>query len=95
MRSGGLKGGRSTWVFDADRPPPAGFSRADVQDILQAAGNPALRSMPAQSPGNPCCDRYVYLVTIRYPDGATRSFHAVDGDQHPAPLDRLLHLLAA
>src|SRR5690348_7987937 len=50
VRSGGLTGGKTRWVFDADQPPPEGFSRADVADILERAGSPALRSMPAQPP---------------------------------------------
>lgn len=94
MRGGGLRPQRLTRVFAPDRPPPAGFTRTDVDAVLKAAGNPALRAVPTTTPGNTCCDLYVYRITVTWEDDTSSSFTTVDGATDPAPLRRLLSLIS-
>jgi hypothetical protein len=94
IRSGGIQGGKSTFVFALDRTPPRGFTTADVTDILKAAADPMLKQVGATPPGDTCCDRYVYHLTVEYPDGSTDSYSAVEGEHQPAPLAHLLDLVA-
>jgi hypothetical protein len=93
VRSGGLRGERTTYVFADDRKPPRGFSRADVTAVLKAAADPMLKR-DHSSPGGSCCDRYVYRVTIMLPDGTSSTQVAVEGNPQPAPLEHLLDLVA-
>jgi hypothetical protein len=95
VRSGGIRGGTDTWRFAADQPPPNGFSKADLAAILTAAADPDLKSQTESSPGNPCCDRYLYRVTVTWPDGTSRTFATVDGESRTPELAKLLHLMAA
>ncbi len=78
IQSGGLKPVKKTLVFAHGRAAPEGFTKADVQAVLQAAADPALKTAQP-TPGDPCCDRYVYRVTISYPDGTSTTFTTVEG----------------
>jgi hypothetical protein len=43
-------------------------------------------------PANPCCDRFEYLVTVRYTNGVTKKVRTVDGADAPALLWRVIRL---
>jgi hypothetical protein len=91
VQSGGLKPIRKTFVFAMDRPAPDGFTRADVKAVLQAAGNPALKK-PQPTPRDTCCDRYLYRISISYPDGTSTTFTTVEGAPTTPAASRLLSL---
>ena len=94
VRSGGLRGDRTTYVFALHRSPPPGFTEAEVRAVLKAAADPALKNLGPTHPGNSCCDQYVYRLTVVLPDGTSRSYGAVQGSQQPASLSQLLDLIA-
>ncbi len=91
VQSGGLGVVRHRFVFAMDQPPPDGFTRADVAAVLAAAANPTLK-LAQPDPGNSCCDRYVYRVSIVYRDGTTTSFTTVDGGPTTPAAAHLLDL---
>ncbi|MGI8700985.1 MAG: hypothetical protein ACR2JU_07230 [Nocardioidaceae bacterium] len=93
VRRGGLKPQTFAVHVAVGQAPPDGFTRSDVVAVLRAASRPALRTAAATTPGQTCCDRYVYTVAIRWTDGTSRSFAAVDGEIHPPALDRVVHLV--
>ena len=94
VRSGGLKPSRITTVFAADRPPPEGFSAADVAAVLRAAADPALKSAPSTAPTAPCCDQYTYRVTVLYPDSTSLVFSLTQGLDAPQAQEHLVHLVS-
>jgi hypothetical protein len=91
VQSGGLKPVTVTHVFVPGQPSPRGFSPADVAAVLKAAADPALKT-PPEPPSNSCCDRFVYRVTIRYPDGTSTTFTTVGGAPTSRAVTRLLSL---
>jgi hypothetical protein len=93
VRSGGIRGDHTTWVFALHRQPPPGFTARDVRAVLKAAANPLLESVGSR-PGSSCCDRYVFRLTVLLPDGTSHAYSAVEGNPQPAPLAHLLHLIA-
>ncbi len=71
-------------VFAAGEPPPPGHTRADVQAVLEAASDPALRRVEMTPlPENQCCDRQGYSVTITWDDGSSRTYRTLDGVEQP------------
>jgi hypothetical protein len=94
IRSGGIRGGEATFVFALDHAPPQGFTSSDVKAVLKAAADPMLKQVTTTPPGTTCCDRYTYQLTVKYPDGSTHSYSAVQGSHQPAPLAHLLDLVA-
>ncbi len=90
-QSGGLKPVETTVVFAADQPPPDGFTEADVAAILKAAADPTLKTPPS-TPRDTCCDRFVYRISISYPDGTSTTFTTVDGAPMTPAVSRLLAL---
>jgi hypothetical protein len=94
IRSGGLMGGKTTVVFAAHRPPPDGFTATDVTAVLRAASSPLLKTRPDPTPTNICCDRYVYLVTITWPDGTSDTLTTLDGSPQSPALTHLLRLMS-
>jgi hypothetical protein len=90
MQSGGLKPVNTTFVFARDKPAPHGFTRADVAAVLRAAADPSLKT-PPPTPRDICCDRFMYRISISYPDGTSTTFVTVQG----APMTPAVsHLLA-
>lgn len=91
-RGGGLKPSTVSRVFAADKPPPPGFTRAEVQAVLAAASSfEASDAELAPVPRNTCCDRYGYEVTIDRVDGGSTSYSTIDGLKQPPSFARLLH----
>jgi hypothetical protein len=83
VRDGGLKGGRVERTFSRDSAPPPGHTTADVRDALRVAAAPELAHLVLPSPASRCCDRYRFLITITYANGATRRFSTVQGEPWP------------
>ncbi|MEJ7629786.1 MAG: protealysin inhibitor emfourin [Nocardioidaceae bacterium] len=94
MRGGGLRPVRLHRVFALDSLPPAGFTRTEVAAVLKAAGDPALRALRSTTPGETCCDLYVYRVTVTWQDDKSTTFTTVDGAADPPPLHHLLALIS-
>ncbi len=81
-------------MYSAERPPPPGTSQTDLDKILTAASDPALREADLTPvPKNPCCDLQSYQVTISYADGSSQTFRTVDGLQQPQVFENLLGML--
>ena len=94
-QTGGLKGIDVQKVYSEDGPPPDGASAADVDQVLEAASDPALQEADLKKvPKYPCCDLQEYTVTVTYADGSSQTFRTVDGLQQPAVFEDLLRLLA-
>lgn len=94
LRSGGLRPIRLVRVFAADKPPPAGLTRAQVDAVLRLATKPIFTTLPAK-PTDTCCDRYVYRVTVTWADGSGHTFSTVDGAAQPPAVARLVTLMTA
>ena len=93
-KSGGLKPANLTLSYSANDAPPRGSTPAEVDRVLDAASDPALRDLKMASvPKNACCDLQEYTVVITYADGSTQSFRTVDGLQQPAAFEHLVSLL--
>ncbi len=93
-RTGGLRPVDVRLSYSADGPLPAGTTQAELDDILSAASDPALRTVDmAPVPKNACCDLQSYQVTVSYADGSTKSFATVDGVQQPQVFEKLLSML--
>jgi hypothetical protein len=91
MQSGGLKPESKIFVFARDEPAPDGFTRADVADVLRAAADPSLKTPPA-TPRDTCCDRFMYRISISYPDGTSTTFVTVEGAPMTPAVRHLLSL---
>lgn len=90
-QTGGEEGMTEMHRFAAGKPAPAGFSRVEANAALQAASDPALRSLETTPlPDDQCCDRYLYVVTITWADGTSRTYETLSGVEQPAAFDRLL-----
>ncbi len=90
-QTGGLAGTVETRHFSLDRPRPAGLSRVDIKTALRAASDPALRTLKMTPlPEDQCCDRFSYVVTIRWDDGSSRTYRSLDGVEQPAAFSRLI-----
>lgn len=93
-KTGGLRPTDLTLSYSANGQPPQGATAADVDRVLAAASDPALRDLKmANVPKYPCCDLQEYTVVISYADGSTESFRTVDGLQQPAVFEHLVSLL--
>jgi len=94
-QTGGLKGIDVQKIYSEDGPPPEGASAAEVDQVLDAASDPALQEADLKKvPKYPCCDLQEYTVTVTYADGSSQTFRTVDGLQQPAVFEDLLRLLA-
>ena len=93
VQTGGLKPVHKTLVFALDRPSPDGFSRDDVRAVLRAAADPELETAPP-TPRDACCDRYLYRITIAYPDGSSTAFTTVEGASTSPAITHLLNLVS-
>lgn len=93
--TGGLKPTFVNRVFSAQGRPPQGFTAADVETALDAAGRFAAADAElAPLPANTCCDRYTLTVTITRADGESTSYTTIDGLDQPASFEKLLSRLA-
>lgn len=91
QRIGGIAGLDETWLIYADGrivDPQGREQRVEPEQVqrllenLNATGFFALD--PAYQPENPCCDRFTYILTVRYQTGANR-MTAVDGVESVPP----------
>jgi len=75
-RAGGFAGTRDSFVVDG--------STVGGQRARRMAGSPAFRRLRGSyQPGDPCCDRYSYRVTVTYRGGYRKTISTVQGT--PAP----------
>jgi hypothetical protein len=94
VRDGGLKGGRAQWTFARGGAPPAGHTDADVRRALRAASASELARVHLRTPATSCCDRYRFLIVIRYANGSTERFSTVDGDPWPPAFRALVRAVS-
>lgn len=93
-QKGGEEGLDKRYRFTVRKPPPAGFSRLEVNAALEDASDPSLRSLEMPPlPEDQCCDFYLYVVTITWADGTSRTYKAFSGGEQPPAFDRLLDRL--
>jgi len=90
-QSGGLAGVRRTWQVNA------GASNAErVFDAAGANGMTAAATDASVAPTVPCCDFFVYDITIRYSDGRALRVRTSDAERRPDPaVTRLLNAVLA
>lgn len=92
-QTGGEEALDKRYRFTVGKPPPAGFSRLEMKSALEAASDPSLRTLQMPPlPEDKCCDFYLYVVTITWADGTSRTYKSFSGDEPPA-FDRLLDRL--
>ncbi len=90
-KTGGLRPVDERTTFSADASPPAGYSQAQVDSILDAASDPAFKDLDMPKvPANACCDLQSYQVTIAWADGSSRTLATVDGLEEPKLFQDLL-----
>lgn len=94
VREGGLKGGRVQRTFSLHGAPPPGHTSADVRDALRVAAAPELARIVLVTPASECCDRYRFLITITYANGATKHFSTVDGEPWPPAFRALVRAVS-
>lgn len=93
-RTGGLKPITIKRVFSVDARPPKGYSASDVADVIDAAqAFLASGADVTPLPGSPCCDRYLYQVTVTLADGSAESYQTLEGLKQPDAFQNLLSLL--
>lgn len=93
-QTGGEEALDKRYRFTVGKPPPAGFSRVEVKAALEAASDPSLRSLEMPPlPEDQCCDFYLYVVTISWADGTSRTYKSFSGDEPLPTFDRLLDRL--
>ena len=93
-KTGGLKPVDVRMTYSEDGPPPDGVSAKEVDEVLAAASDPALREADLEPvPKDTCCDRQEYTVLVTYADGTSVTFRTLDGLQQPAVFEDLLGML--
>ena len=93
-KTGGLKPVDVRMTYSEDGQPPDGVSAEEVDQVLAAASDPALREAELEPmPKNTCCDRQEYTVLVTYADGTSETFRTLDGLQQPAVFEDLLGML--
>lgn len=93
-RTGGLKPVTIKRVFSVDARPPKGYSASDVTRVIGAAQAFIASSVDVTpTPGSPCCDSYLYQVTVTLADGSAESYQIVEGLKQPDGFQNLLRLL--
>ena len=82
-RAGGFAGTRDSFVVDR--------STAGGRPPLRMAGSLAFRRLRGSyQPVNPCCDRYLYRVTVTYRGGRRKTVSTVQGTTAPRILWTLI-----
>lgn len=75
-RAGGFAGTRDSFVVDG--------STVGGQRARRLAGSPEFRRLRGSyQPGNPCCDRYSYRLTVTYRGGRHKAVSTVQGTTAP------------
>lgn len=93
-KTGGLRAVDVRMTYSEDGQPPDGVSAKEVDEVLAAASDPALREAELEPvPKNTCCDRQEYTVLVTYADGTSVTFRTLDGLQQPAVFEDLLGML--
>jgi hypothetical protein len=93
-QTGGLRAVDIRLSYSDDGPPPEGVTAKELDQVLEAASDPALRDVELEPvPKNTCCDRQEYTVVITYADGTAETFRTLDGLQQPAVFEDLLGML--
>ncbi|WP_412542810.1 protealysin inhibitor emfourin [Longispora sp. K20-0274] len=78
-QTGGLAGVQRRFTVDTSTPG----ARRDP--LLATVARPDFLALePSYVSGNTCCDRFVYELTVRYPDGRVKSVVTVEGGGAPA-----------
>ena len=68
VRTGGITGIPETWVVDAEH-----FGE-DGARLLRVVSKPEFLALePLYGPKNPCCDFFVYTLTVTYDGGRTKT----------------------
>ena len=68
MRTGGITGVPKTWTVDAEH-----FGE-DGARLLRLVSTPEYLALkPLYGPKNPCCDFFIYTVTVTYDGGHTKT----------------------
>lgn len=87
VTTGGLVGRREHKVVDTDNP------RREAVAALRLASTPEFRALdPTYPPSRPCCDRFRYVVTVAYSDGASKQVVTWDGAPAPEVLWTVIRL---
>jgi hypothetical protein len=102
QRSGGFAGLEETWLVyeDGRIEGPGGLDYtakpAQVEQLIADLEKAGFFSLDSQyKPENPCCDRYVYVVTARFGE-SIQQMTAVDGvESVPAALWDCLQIIQA
>ena len=93
-QTGGLRAVDIRVTYSDGGPPPEGVTAKELNQVLDAASDPALRDAELEPlPKNMCCDRQEYTVVITYADGTSETFRTLDGLQQPAVFEDLLGML--
>jgi hypothetical protein len=93
-KTGGLRAIDVRMTYSEDEQPPEGVSAKEVDQVLAAASDPALREAELEPvPKNTCCDRQEYTVVVTYADGTSETFRTLDGLQQPSVFEDLLGML--
>jgi hypothetical protein len=73
VRTGGVTGVPQTWTVDA------GHFGEDGARLLALVSTPEFLALdPLYGPKNPCCDFFVFTVTVTYDNGTTRTVRTSD-----------------
>jgi hypothetical protein len=73
VRTGGIIGVPQTWTVDAEH-----FGQ-DGARLLALVSTPEFLALdPIYGPKNPCCDFFVYTVTVTYDNGSTKTVRTSD-----------------
>lgn len=88
VRTGGITGVPQTWTVDAEH-----FGD-DGARLLALVSTPEYLALnPIYGPKNPCCDFFVYTVTVTYDGGHTKVVKTSDlADDEPEILTNVIRL---
>jgi hypothetical protein len=86
-RSGGIAGRHDVFTVGWFTPNRPGWT------ALALASTPRFRWLkPSYLPADQCCDRFSYVVTVRYQRGPTKVVRTMDGAPAPAVLWQVIKL---
>lgn len=86
-RTGGIIGVDETYQVTPSNPSP------ETPHLLALAGSDEFLALdPVYGPKNPCCDFFIYRLSVHYTDGTTKSVFASDAVDLPAVLNEVISL---
>jgi hypothetical protein len=86
-RTGGFLGVDETYQVTPGNPSP------ETPHLLALAGNDEFLALdPVYGPKDPCCDFFIYRLSVHYTDGTTKSVLASDAVDLPAVLNEVIGL---